>query len=68
MINKIIKKALVSVSDKSNLKILADFLYRNQIEVLSTGGTYKELKKLTPKLKLLKYLIILDLRKYLMVE
>ncbi len=52
MINKIIKKALVSVSDKSNLKILADFLYKNQIEVLSTGGTYKELKKLTPKIKI----------------
>ena len=52
MINEIIKKALVSVSDKSNLKILADFLYRNQIEVLSTGGTAKELKKLNPKIKI----------------
>ena len=52
MINKIIKNALVSVSDKSNLKILADFLYRNQIEVLSTGGTFKELKKLNPKIKI----------------
>ena len=52
MINKIIKKALVSVSDKSNLKILADFLYRNQIEVLSTGGTSKELKKLNPEIKI----------------
>lgn len=52
MINKIIKKALVSVSDKSNLKIIAEFLYRNQIEVLSTGGTSKELKKLTPKIKI----------------
>ena len=52
MINKILKKALVSVSDKSNLKILADFLYRNQIEVLSTGGTSKELKKLNPNIKI----------------
>ena len=52
MIKKIIKKALVSVSDKSNLKVLADFLYRNKIEVLSTGGTAKELKTLNPKLKL----------------
>ena len=52
MVNKIIKKALVSVSDKSNLKILADFFYRNQIEVLSTGGTSKELKKLTPEIKI----------------
>ena len=68
MVNKIIKKALVSVSDKSNLKILADFFYRNQIEVLSTGGTSQRVKKLTPKSKLLKYPIILDLMKYLMVE
>ena len=52
MINKIIKKALVSVSNKSKLKVLADFLYRNQIEVLSTGGTSKELKKLNPKIKI----------------
>ena len=52
MIRKIIKKALVSVSDKSNLKVLADFLYRNKIEVLSTGGTAKELKMLNPKIKL----------------
>ena len=52
MIKRIIKKALVSVSDKSNLKLLADFFYRNKIEVLSTGGTAKELKTLNPKLKL----------------
>ena len=52
MIKKIIKKALVSVSDKSHLKVLADFLYRNKIEVLSTGGTAKELKMLNPKIKL----------------
>ena len=52
MIKKIIKKALVSVSDKSQLKVLADFLYRNKIEVLSTGGTAKELKMLNPKIKL----------------
>jgi phosphoribosylaminoimidazolecarboxamide formyltransferase/IMP cyclohydrolase len=49
MIKRIIKRALVSVSDKSNLKVLADFLYRNKIEVLSTGGTAKELKMLNPK-------------------
>ena len=52
MINKIIKKALVSVSDKSNLKILADFLCRNQVEVFSTGGTAKELRKLNSKIKI----------------
>jgi len=52
MIKKIIKRALVSVSDKSNLKVLADFLYRNKIEVLSTGGTAKELKMLNPKIQL----------------
>ena len=58
MINKIIKKALVSISDKSNLKILADFLYRNQIS-FEYRWNVQRVKKLTPKLKLLKYLIIL---------
>ena len=41
-----IKKALISVSDKKNLKPLLTILKKNNIEVLSSGGTYKEIKKL----------------------
>ncbi len=49
-----ISRALVSVSDKRNLEQLAKYFYRNKIEVLSSGGTYKYLKKLYPLLKLKK--------------
>ncbi len=35
------KYALVSVSDKSNLDILLDYLYIKGYTILSTGGTYK---------------------------
>ena len=43
---KKIKKALVSVFDKKNLKPLLNSLKRNKIEILSSGGTYKEIKRL----------------------
>lgn len=36
-------RALISVSDKSNLTILAKFFTENGIEMVSTGGTYKYL-------------------------
>jgi phosphoribosylaminoimidazolecarboxamide formyltransferase/IMP cyclohydrolase len=39
-------RALVSVSDKSNLDLLAQLLSRHRLEVLSTGGTYRALKEL----------------------
>ncbi len=45
MIKKI-KTALISVSDKSNLKPLLSTLKKNKIKILSSGGTYKEIKKL----------------------
>jgi phosphoribosylaminoimidazolecarboxamide formyltransferase / IMP cyclohydrolase len=43
---KKIQKALISVSDKTNLKILLNALVKNKIELISSGGTYKEIKKL----------------------
>ena len=41
-----IRRALVSVSDKSNLEVLAKVLTEHRVEVLSTGGTYDALVKL----------------------
>src|SRR6056300_589333 len=35
------KYALISVSDKSNLEILVDYLYVKDYTILSTGGTFK---------------------------
>jgi phosphoribosylaminoimidazolecarboxamide formyltransferase/IMP cyclohydrolase len=43
---KKIKRALISVSDKRNLKPLLRVLKKNNIEIISSGGTYKEIKKL----------------------
>tara|TARA_B100000963_G_scaffold7054_1_gene5537 strand:+ start:2873 stop:4414 length:1542 start_codon:yes stop_codon:yes gene_type:complete len=43
---KKIKSALISVSDKSNLKPLLKVLERNNINLISSGGTYKEIKRL----------------------
>ncbi len=41
-----IKTALISLSDKKNLKPLLDVLKKNKIKIISSGGTYKEIKKL----------------------
>ena len=41
-----IKKALISVSNKKNLKPLLKVLTKFKIELISSGGTYKEIKKL----------------------
>ena len=43
---KKIKTALISVSDKKNLKPLLISLKKNNIKVISSGGTYKEIIKL----------------------
>ena len=45
-IMKKIKKVLISVSDKKNLKILLKVLAKHNVEVISSGGTYKEIKRL----------------------
>ena len=43
---KKIKKALISLSNKENLKNLLKILAKHKIELISSGGTYKEIKKL----------------------
>jgi phosphoribosylaminoimidazolecarboxamide formyltransferase / IMP cyclohydrolase len=43
---KKIKRALISVSDKKSLKDLLKILTKYKIELISSGGTYKEIKKL----------------------
>ena len=46
---KKITKALISVSDKKNLKNLLKVLVKNKVQLISSGGTYKEIKKLNFK-------------------
>ena len=43
---KKIKTALISVSDKKNLKPLLNSLKQNKIKIISSGGTYKKIRKL----------------------
>ena len=43
---KKIKKAIISVSDKKKLNVLLKVLKKNKIKLLSSGGTYREIKKL----------------------
>jgi len=43
---KKIKKALISVSNKNNLKKLLSALSKYKIEFISSGGTFKEIRKL----------------------
>ena len=43
---KKIKKALISVSNKNNLKKLLLVLSKLKIELISSGGTFKEIRKL----------------------
>ncbi len=44
--NKKIKTAIISVSNKKNLKPLLNILKKNKIKIISSGGTYKEIKRL----------------------
>ena len=41
-----IKTALISVSDKRDLKPLLNVLKKNKVKIISSGGTYKEIIKL----------------------
>ena len=41
-----IKRALISVSDKKKLKFLLENLKKFDINFISSGGTYKEIKKM----------------------
>ena len=45
-IMKKIKRALISISDKKNLKKILSTLNKYNIKLISSGGTYKEIKKL----------------------
>ena len=53
---KKIRRALISVSDKKNLRPLLNILKKNKIEIISSGGTFREIKKLKFKsIKISKY-------------
>jgi len=41
-----IKTALISVSDKTDLSIILDTLAKYKVKIISSGGTYKSIKKL----------------------
>ena len=49
VVMKKIKTALISVSDKKNLKPLLNILKKNKIKIISSGGTYKEIRRLKYK-------------------
>ena len=46
---KKIKRALISVSNKKNLKPLLNILKKNKVEIISSGGTFKEIIKDMPE-------------------
>ena len=43
---KKIRRAIISVSDKSNLKAILPILKRFKIEIITSGGSYKKIKSL----------------------
>ena len=43
---KIIKRAIISVSDKSNLKLILPTLKRFGIEIISSGGSFEKIKSM----------------------
>ena len=45
------KSALVSLSDKTNLDLLVSFLLERNVEIISTGGTYKAIKEITDNVR-----------------
>jgi len=47
--NRKIRSALISVSDKSNLEPLLQTLKKNNIKIISSGGTFKKIQKLNFK-------------------
>ena len=56
MMNLKIKNALVSVSDKENISSLLRILKKYKVNIISSGGTYKHIKKLGYKcIELSKY-------------
>ena len=49
--NKKIKNALISISDKTELSLIIGALKKHKINIISSGGTYKSIKKLGFKCK-----------------
>ena len=43
---KKIKKAIISVSDKSNLKLILPTLKKFKIDIISSGDSFKKIKKM----------------------
>ena len=43
---KKIKRAIISVSDKSNLKIIFPTLKKFNIDIISSGGSFKKIKSI----------------------
>ena len=41
-----IKTALISLSDKSNLRPLLNLLKKYKVKIISSGGTYKKIKNM----------------------
>ena len=44
--NNKIKKAIISLSDKSEIKLILKILKKYNVNIISSGGTSKEIKKL----------------------
>ena len=63
-IMKKLRTALISVSDKTNLKPLLQQLKRNNIKLVSTGGTFKSIRRLN--FKCLEVSDFTGLKKFLM--
>jgi len=43
---KKVRRAIISVSDKSNLKLILPILKQYKIEIISSGGSYKKIKNM----------------------
>jgi phosphoribosylaminoimidazolecarboxamide formyltransferase/IMP cyclohydrolase len=43
------KTALISLSDKTGLEELVNFLVSENVKMLSTGGTFKAIREITPE-------------------
>ena len=43
---KKIRRAIISVSDKSNLKLLLPILKKLNVEIISSGGSFKKIKSM----------------------
>ena len=44
-----IKRAIISVSDKTNLKLILPTLKKYKIEIISSGGSFKKIKQMNYK-------------------